>query len=371
MKEIQLLQVVRLSPRPNLIFYYTYYRMNFPSKVDTERISSLNSIVYHTARLSQSWDLKNPYFIALRCLVCEDEDFKVPALSTEQIYHLLAKMIFDELSGNGKEIKANSEKIIELMGYYSSGRQQKTGDEAVILVFYTYLMSLLNRKRHFERLNEDSVKQFLESYKAQDNRNKLFYNILSLRFLGKHYEDNFRLDDEFEVALSLLHNSLLLSEESLRKEELLVDYYLKQNKLEQTELYKDSSEKAKGRFLEVALILKASSGKGLYIPSTEKGIYLSTFAKETLGQKYVASVDSALKPIWGIPIWLLIPILFFIEAIILGIPMLFNSFQPLGIGINTEYAAGLPIWLILIINGLALGILAYVYHQRLRNSFKI
>ena len=326
--------------------------------MDEEEFGSINSIVYHISNISKSWDLKNYYHLALRDLLLlnESTQIDVNSLRVKQEYHFVAKIIVDELKNNVKNIKNNGKEISLLLKRYLKNKKQKDGDNVTLFLFYIFLLKLLNRDKHFRQLGPKEIKQFLETYQSQNNIFNCFQNVLSLYHsvnIDKITEKE--TNDDLELSINLLYDRLKLTETSKRDKNNIVDYYIKQTQLEKIDVSSISSEQTKGRLLQISIILKAATGNGLYLPEIEKEQYLSKFTQKIFREKYLKILeDSNSIKIRGISIynWLAVFLFFLLEALIFSLPNFVESITVFGININTKALAELPIWVIILINGL-------------------
>lgn len=330
-----------------------------------EEISSVNAIVYHIVNISKSWQLNNPYFVALRNILLEK--FDTPKdIRSQQEFHFIAKVIADELKNNKSEIRNNTKKISDFLSNYIKERNQKNGDEALRLIFNILILKLLNRKGHFNNLNQNKVKEFLSLYQTQKSNFKNFQKILSLVHSVDQQGTEEYINDDLDLALNLLYSRLLFNEESKRDNNKLVDYYLKQTRLEKIETT-TSSERTKGNLLEIALILKATTGKGLYIPEIEKEQYLSRFTKTLFREKYInilKETNSVKIFNFKLPNWVVVLSFFTLEAIVFALPNFVESLSFGTFSISTGALMQLPLWVILIINGIIISLYLFLLQRR-------
>ena len=59
---------------------------------------------------------------------------------------------------------------------------------------------------------------------------------------------------------------------------------------------------------------------------------------------------------WSIPIWLMILFSALLESIIFILPNYFDSVSIFGLSIKLDFLTKLPVWAIIIINGVAIGL---------------
>ena len=324
-------------------------------------LTNENAFAYHISKISKSWNLENPYNISLRDLLLEKTPTQLKNLRENQEFHFIAKVINDEL--NNKDVKNNCKRIKELIDNYLKNKKQKDGDDLLHFLFYVFLLKSLNKDSHFKRISREKTEKFLVEYKTHLSKFRNFHKVLSLYYLGKaENHEKEEIKDDVDLAVNILYKRLLLSNENTRDESLLIDYYLKQCELEKIDLTAES-EITKGKLLELVVILKSASGKGLHIPEIEKEQYLSAFAKDIVRKKYL----SILKDIGTIrlgklntSVWSMVFGFFLLESVIFLLPEFIESIKLGVLSINTKALVSLPIWSILIINGIIVALFLFI-----------
>jgi len=328
-----------------------------------KELTNENALVYYISKISKSWNLDNPYFSSMKNLLLSKSGTKLRNLRKDQEFHFIAKIINDELNKNNEGIKDNCKQISFLLDRYLNKKQQKDGDKTIRSIFYIFLLKLFNKNNHFKRVDDKRVRNFLMEYKTHSSNLKNFHKILSLYYLGRIEElGKEEIKDNLDLSLNILYLRLLLSQESKRKKSILIDYYIKQSIIEKIDLT-ITSERSKGKLLEIAVILKAANSKGLYIPQIEKEQYLSAFTKNIVKEKYLSILKdiSTIKVLkLKIPLWLVILGFFLLESLVFALPNFIESISIGSLSINTKAFSDLPIWSILIINGLIISIFLFI-----------
>ena len=203
--------------------------------MNKEEISNNSALVYYISNNSKTWTLQNPYFIALRSLLTgKIEDQR--NLRIQQEFHFIAKVIYDELRNDGRQVMINTRKISDIIKSYLSDRNQKHGDEVLRLIFYVLVMKFLDKGRHYRSLDQTGIKKFLSSYKTDYDVLKSFQRISSLVYSVTQQEADDESNSNLSLALDLLYNRLLFNDGSKREKASLVDYYVKQTTLEKIDL---------------------------------------------------------------------------------------------------------------------------------------
>jgi len=333
-----------------------------------EELANENALVYHISKISKSWNLNNPYFLSMQDLLLGRSGTKLKNLRKEQEFHFIAKIINDELNKNNKEVKDNCRQISFLLNSYLNKKQQKDGDKTIRFLFYVFLLKLFNKNNHFKCIDNKKVKKFLMEYKTLSSNLKKFHKILSIYYLGLIEEvGKEEIKDNFDLSLSILYQRLLLSGKSRREKNRLIDYYLKQSVIEKIDLTA-TSEISKGKLLEIAVILKSANNKGLYIPQIEKEQYLTAFSKKIVREKYLSILKdiSSIKLLKSkIPLWLVILGFFLLESLVFALPNFIESISIGSLSISTRTLLNLPIWSILIINGLIISLFLFIIQRNI------
>lgn len=289
--------------------------------MDESKIQSINPIVYHISALAQEWDLTNPYFIALRSLLIEETiNVKKLNIRFSQDYHFASKIIIDEINKENNGIDQNIKEINGLFSSFQSKKQQKDGDRLIISLFHVLLLKFLDRGFHLNKLNDEKkIKSTLLSYHTENKELNGYFSILKLFYLKE--ESNLSEEKNFEalsLTISLLYDILLLKDEDMRDKKNLINYYLKQLKLEESDLPLLNSENSQGKYLKIAIMLKTLSGKGLFIPEIEKEQYLSRFTKKLFRNRYIGVLNELNQTkipftSWSFIRWKFPLIVFFLE----------------------------------------------------------
>jgi len=327
-----------------------------------------NAFVYHISKISKSWNLNNPYFSSLRDLLLNKSGTQLKNLRKEQEFHFIAKIINNELNKNDREIKNNCKQISSSLNRYLKRKQQGDGDKTIRSLFYIFLLKLHNKNKHFQCLNKSTVKKFLTEYKTSSSNLINFHKVLSLYYLGNiDKSKNETINDNLDLSVNILYQRLLLSDKSKREKNNLIDYYLKHNAIEKIDLTA-TSERSKGKLLEVAVILKSANGKGLYIPEIEKEQYLSAFTKSIIREKYLAILKdiSNLKLFkTKLPVWSIILAFFLIESLVFTLPNFIESISIGVLSISIKALSDLPVWVVLIINGLIISLFIFIIQKNI------
>lgn len=338
-----------------------------------DELMSENALVFHISKISKSWNLINPYFISLRDLLLEDSGTKLNNLRKQQEYHFIAKIINDEINNRKNEINRNSKEISLFIKKYLKSKQQSLGDYIIRDLFYVFILRLLGKTAHFDKLDKNKIKAFLSNYQTQSGNIINFHKILSLFYLGIYDKQKSEIvESNLDLSINILFNRLLLANNEKREKSQLIDYYLKQNLVEKIDLT-SSSENSKGKLLEIAVILKSANGKGLYIPEIEKEQYLSSFTQSIFREKYLTMLkeSSSMKFFRSrIPLWSLILLFFVLESLVFLLPNFFETISIGNFSIPTTEIVKLPIWVILIINGIIMAVLIYVIQIHLNKRIR-
>jgi hypothetical protein len=206
--------------------------------------------------------------------------------------------------------------------------------------------------------------------------------IVSLFYGFEYSQEHDESSDLIDLSLDILSDRLILSRDKTRNKEVLMRYYAKRTLLDNKELV-SSSEKAKTDLLIVALLIKSSSGSGLYLPEIEKDSYLSRFANEIVKEKYLKKFDevNSLKfNLFGkldvkLPLWLVFAILFGLELCIFILPNIVSPLANIIGGDKFESLynlllnlQSLPLWLTILINGLIVGLLLYIQQKYIKKK---
>jgi hypothetical protein len=341
-----------------------------------DNLSSVHSLVYHISNISEEWKLSNPYFIMLRSLLLDKSvTIDLNKLRLNQEYHFIAKMIHDEFTKDKNEAGHNAEEILSIISRYEKQKQQNDAENGIRNLFYVQILKFLDKDLHYNSIKTKNITQFLLNAQVEDLNLKNMLNILCLIYgiqpidMGKN--DN--IPDEVGLSLNLLYSRLLLSDASKRNDGILLDYYLRQNKMDKIDISLISSERSQGKLLEVAVYLKAATGNGLYLPEVEKEQYLTNFTKEIFRKKYLSvakKVNSIEIHGFMVPLWALMILAFAIEATIFALPSFTDSISLGIISIPTKPILELPVWIILIINGLLSGSIFFLRDKWLKQTVR-
>jgi hypothetical protein len=332
-----------------------------------EDISNINSLVYYVSKISQKWKFSNPFFSILQSLLLDKPTtIEANVLRKTQEYHFIAKIIYDELKNNKSEIKKNCKDTSSLLEKYLNHKQEDDGEHTLKRLFYIIILKILDKNQHFNNFEQENVSEFLIKFQTKDNNSKLIQLILCTIYgIEKPAGNIIEPTDELSLSLQLFYYRLVLSREQKRTKSVLIKYYLLQSKLDKIELSLISSERSKGRLIEIAIILKATTGSGLYLPEIEKEQYLSSFTKEIFRKKYhslISEANSVKIHNFSIPNWAVLGLFFAIEAFVFSLPNLTESISIGIISISTKQLSELPIWVILLANGLIVSL--YIIVQR-------
>ena len=139
------------------------------------------------------------------------------------------------------------------------------------------------------------------------------------------------------LSLILLYKQIKIKSSESREKTDLFEYYILQNEIEQNceILINDNNPLV----LEVALILKLITKSGLYIPEHEKFLYISSFAKEVVYDRFISIVAKLFylerKKI-KIPFWISSIIFFLLQFLFIKYGKLIDaiSFSGLSLRIN-------------------------------------
>lgn len=333
-----------------------------------ESVTATNDVVYYISKISSSWELSNPYFLALRALLLCDDAFDLGDLRGQQHYLFIANIMQNTLK-DSNELKNIRKKIGKRLEEYDTTRKEENGDLIIDSIFMLFLLKILNYKSQLEKISEEKIRMFLNTYKPIKSNYINIKKILCFLF-GVDNNDDAIYINEYDVALNLMYLKLLLSKNVFRTEGILIDYYVKQRELEERIFDMGfSSERSKGRVLEIALVLKAVNGDGLYIPDIEKNQYLSTFAQELVRTKieslYTEASHFEVKQ-FKIPFWFLPSFLFVFEAIIYSYPEIVDSISILFIELGIANIILIPFAFILLLNGAILSLFMYYVNYRVR-----
>lgn len=330
-------------------------------------ISSANALVYYVEKISKDWSFDNPYYQSLNALFHSLNDFNLEIENSKQQYHIIAQLIQDELNDNIKNIKLNVKYIEDLINEYNKNLNQNIGDLILSYLFFIYLLKLLNKNTHYSELNNEIIKKFLSKYNSDKSININYKKILEIKYLNVINDKEF-ITNDYELALEMLYKKILISNNLYRKKEYLMDFYIKQNKIENINI-NYASDKGKSNLLEIVLILKAINNEGLYIPELEKENYISTYANEIIREKYldmISEITSVNFKFIKISNWLFFIIIIIIELIIVK----YSDFItiPLGfIEIDSNVIDEFGIYLKILLNGLILlGYILYLNHKTIK-----
>ncbi len=348
------------------------------------KASNINSLVFHISKISKSWNIQSPYPTALRNLLLGNiPKKKAQNLRVAQDYHFISKIIDDELRKDRKETKQNCGHISNLITLYQKNKDSSQGDKIINFLFHIFLMNLLDFKEHFKFLDKDEIKKFLESHMTSDSELNKFRSVLLLSLGNVKCNSPDKSKDMFGYSLDLLYLRILLSNEKTRDKKDLINYYLSQSFIEKLDFGRCENEKSITELLKSAIVIKAASGEGLYLPEPEKEQYLSVFAKELIRTEYIKNLKEAtnfkirlFKVInFSLPIWIGFSILFLIETIIILLPFMSSLFSAVNLPIIspiidiTSKLSNLPLWLIILINGIIMSFLLYLHQKYIYRKF--
>lgn len=348
--------------------------------------SNKNGFVFHISKVSNEWSLTSPYVTSLRDLLNET----VPKKSLENIranqeYHFIAKIIYDELKRNKKEINNNCNILKKMISDYDKNKEDYNGNKILNFLFYIFLMNLLNYKKHLDQLDKQKIKKFLEEHNTSERTlSKIRYILLSLSGSSQRYISD-KSNTLFEHSLDLLHLRLLLSNEKTRDQKDLINYYLSQSFIENLDFGKYGDDNSRSEILKAAIVIKAASGDGLYLPEPERERYLSSFAKELIKNKYMKNLKDAtqfrLKTFkvldFYLPLWACFGLIFLIEALIIFTPKLAELFSIVDVPVIsqvvklTSWVSNLPVGALIIINGVIVAFLLYLHQKYIYNKFAL
>lgn len=342
--------------------------------IDTTELSSSHVLLYHIKFLARDWSFTNPYFQSLRALFFNSEQIHLTNLRTQQLFHFLAKIIVDEIKEDKSKIKNNIDQINQLIEAFSINKRTDDGEKVLRSVYIINILRLLNRKLHHNAVQSDLVKTFLENI-IPVNNTSLNMRIILCFLYSMEQNDELNIDDDYDLVLSLLYDKLQLSRPDKRNEKILIDYYVKQKELEQKDYSRIVSESSKGRVLEIAIVLEAIVGKGLYLPDLEKEQYLSTYANTIIISKYNSIINKMHEfELYNVKIslWLLNILFYALEVIIFLMPQATNSITiPLiGIEVNLEFIRKLSISHVLLFNAIITGTFLYYVVSRTKRQIK-
>jgi len=277
----------------------------------------------------------------------------------------MAKIIQDEINQDKIEIKNNINYINNLIDNYLNSMVVTLGNNLIYYLYIINILHFLNKSIHFQNFNKNKMILFLENYDSELNELFNIKKILDLIYLNKLlYKEEIKSDHD--LALNLLYQKILLSSLENRKKEILVDYYIKQKKLENMDFSSVSSNKAKLDLLKIAIILKAINGKGLYLPELEKEQYLSKYSQELIQDKYkniLYNLNMVEIYKYNINAWKIILIFFILEIIVKKYPSFFGL-SLLFLSIDLSFISNFKIEIILLLNGLIITtFLSYLNHK--------
>jgi len=297
-------------------------------KMALKEISSLNSLVFHISKSAKDFDLSENYYRALKSLLLEEKSY-IKFEDYRKEYDFMAKIIFDEISNKNSGVRENIKKINELIGDYLQTRDSSKGKLLLNCLFHIFLLKLLDHNEHVSGIQSDNIKNFLNEYNPPVGEETYIHNVLSLFYLGRAKIIEIKNENEIELALNLLYYRIKIAKDDEKTKENRLEYYTRQKALEEKiNISPSQSPTVQGRLIKIAVILKAISGNGLYIPETEKERYISTFAKAYIKQENnftIRGVANCIKiKVWGIEfnpsLWLLALIFSIMELILVLIP---------------------------------------------------
>jgi len=166
---------------------------------------------------------------------------------------------------------------------------------------------------------------------------------------------------------------LLMCNSKTRTKEKVIDYYIKQQRLEKIDIENVTSELSMLKLLEVAVILKAASGKGLYLPELEKEQYLSNVSMEIVKEKYLTILNDSFSNTFykiRLPSWFGYLILFAAESAIFLAPNIFDSVQFGPVAIKLSVLLSIPVWALLLGNGILVILYDKYTKKKLENKVK-
>jgi len=328
-------------------------------------LSSSHALLFYINNLAQKWTFTNPYFLSLQALLLNQKEIKIDNLRTQRLFHFLAKIIIDEINLDRTGVQDTIKTLKDLMDNFSNNKRSIDGEKIIHSLFLINILNIFNYKIHYNVLNIESIKNILKLIETE-NKSILNMKIVLCKLYSIEYNYEIIINNDYDLILSLLYDRICLSHPDTRNERTLIDFYLKQKELEDKDIFSSISDNSKGRVLEIALILKAIVGKGLYLPEIEKDQYLSTYAKNALLPKYYQIIDKMNQiVIRGIkvPVWGLIFLYFIIEIFIFSFPLASNSIAIpyTGIEIPLDYIRELPITYLTMLN--AVIICSYLYFR--------
>jgi hypothetical protein len=335
-------------------------------------ITNRSALVYHITMLSQNWQITNPYHAMLRCLLINTKtDIEPNALRDGQEYHFIAKMIYDELNLNRKGTKENVEKIVARTKAIGKNKQQSDADSLIRCLFYVVIMNLLGKGLHYDSLQRDKIAELLKELHTKDNNLQLMLRVLALVYGSNSEMTDVEINDDFGLSLDLLYRRLSICDSTKRDKNNLIEYYVKQNKLDSIDTITISSENTQCKLLEIAVILKAATGNGLYLPEIEREQYLSSFTKDFLRKKYKQIIEKENSfVLFGVtlPIWALILTCFALEAVIFSLPNYIESISLWILSIPTKPLLELPISVVIAVNGVVMVVYLLLRDRKLKQK---
>lgn len=354
--------------------------------VNRKDIKSNNGLVFFVSNLAKNWNISSPYPLALKNLLLGlNPKGRLQNLRVAQEYHFVSKVIDDEIGKDSYEIGKNCSDIKKRLERFTSERDSIEGSKIMRLIFHIVIMNLLKHHEHFKRIDKGTLKEFLDSYNTDDLVLAKFKSIIVLLTQGVKESNISKSNSIVEHALDLLYLRMIISNESTSNKDDLIGYYLNQSTLEGLDLGQVGNDNAKAELLMFAIIIKAASGEGLYIPEPEKEKYLSSFAKDLIRNKYMKILRDAssfrikiFKVIdFKLPLWACLGLIFLIETLIFVFPKIAEIFSAADVPVigqitkATLSIAELPIWIIIAINGAVVGLLLYIHQKYLYKKFSV
>jgi len=336
-------------------------------KMENESIQSSNDIVYYISKISKEWALSNPYNIALRALLGNYSSIEYQPTSSMG-HQLFITEFMCKTINNEKITDEFLKDLYKLIDEFHTDKIKKNGELIIETFFIIYIVNLLEHDKIFKKIKINKIKSFLNDYNPVNDQYTNIKKILC-KVYGIENNDKSVCNDDYTLALNLLYLRLSLNDEKNRDQNTLLDYYAKQ-KILSDNIFSQSlnSERIRGRVLEIALIMKASSGKGLFLPEIEKIQYLSSFARKLIINQmnllYLKGSTFEFNE-YKIPYWI-VPLPFLIlEAIIYMNPQVINSISISFIEVSVDNLLSLSYSFILVLNGIILTIYLYFVNKRI------
>lgn len=333
-------------------------------------LGNVCSSITYIKSLSSSWEFSETYANTLNSLLNDSfKDIKIK--NAKKDYDFFAKILVDGANKNKRGLKENLLIISGFIQDFEKTKNLSVLKKIFLSLFHLIILDMLLNKNFSSKFKTPNLEKILQENLTEDEELNFYKHIILTYLFGK-VDNKFKITSDFgqdieKSCLKLFYLYILISKEPFRQEEHLLEFYTTNSLIEKKILSMGFGNKDKLKLLKSAIILKVISGKGLYLPEIEREQYISSFAQKIVKDHYKSRLDD-LDKIKKIPSWVFYPIILIIEALTLlfpkiselmpqSVPLVGDIFKYLG------FLGYLPLWAILMINALLLGLGLYIQRK--------